>query len=66
MGEEGQKAFVWEAKEPTYDFQKFLARERRYTSLKNTAPTEAEALFKKAEADSKHRMDLSKRFGEIL
>jgi len=30
------------------------------------APTEAEALFKQAEADSKHRMDFYKKFGEIL
>ncbi len=66
VGKEGQKAFVWEAKEPTYDFQKFLARERRYSSLKNTAPDEAEALLKQAEADSKHRMDFYKKFGEIL
>ena len=65
-GKEGQKAFVWEAKEPTFSFQEFLGRERRYTSLKNTAPAEAEALFKRAETDSKHRMDFYKKFGEIL
>jgi len=65
-GKDGQKPFVWEAKEPTFSFQEFLKRERRYTSLKNVAPNEAEALFKQAEADSKHRMDFYKKFGEIL
>jgi pyruvate-ferredoxin/flavodoxin oxidoreductase len=65
-GKEGQKAFVWESKEPTFSFQEFLGRERRYTSLKNMAPNEAEALFKQAEVDSKHRMDFYKKFGEIL
>ena len=66
VGKEGQKPFVWEAKEPTFNFQEFLKRERRYMSLKNVAPAEAEALFKQAEADSKHRMEFYKKFGEIL
>jgi pyruvate-ferredoxin/flavodoxin oxidoreductase len=65
-GKEGQKAFSWDSKEATFDFQKFLARERRYTSLRNTAPTEAEALFQRAEQDSKQRMELYRKFGEIL
>ncbi|MEI8078156.1 MAG: pyruvate:ferredoxin (flavodoxin) oxidoreductase [bacterium] len=65
-GKDGQKPFVWEAKEPTFSFQEFLKRERRYTSLKNVAPNEAEALFKQAEADSKQRMEFYKKFGEIL
>jgi pyruvate-ferredoxin/flavodoxin oxidoreductase len=66
VGKEGQKAFAWESKEPTFSFQDFLKRERRYTSLKNTAPLEAEALFKQAEADSKHRMEFYRKFGELL
>ena len=65
-GKEGQKPFVWESKEPTFSFQEFLKRERRYTSLKNMAPTEAEALFQQAEVDSKHRMEFYKKFGELL
>jgi len=66
VGKEGQKAFSWDAKETSFDFQQFLARERRYTSLKNTAPAEAEALFKRAEVDSKRRMEFYRKFGEIL
>ena len=66
VGKEGQKAFAWESKEPTFSFQEFLKRERRYTSLKNTAPAEAEALFKQAEQDAKRRFEFHRKFGEIL
>ncbi len=68
VGKEGQKAFAWEVtKEPVAGaFQEFLKREGRYTSLKKTAPAEAEALFKQAEEDSKARMAFYKKFGEIL
>jgi pyruvate-ferredoxin/flavodoxin oxidoreductase len=66
VGKEGQKPFAWESKDPSFNFQEFLARERRYTSLRNTAPADAEALFKRAEADSKHRMEFYRKFGEIL
>jgi pyruvate-ferredoxin/flavodoxin oxidoreductase len=64
-GKEGQKAFSWDSKEVSFDFQQFLARERRYTSLKNTAPDEAEALFKQAEVDAKRRLEFYRKFGEI-
>ncbi|OPZ31094.1 MAG: Pyruvate-flavodoxin oxidoreductase [Lentisphaerae bacterium ADurb.BinA184] len=65
-GKEGEKAFAWDAKDATFSFQEFLARERRYTSLKNTAPQDAEALFKQAEADAKRRMDQFRKMGDIL
>jgi hypothetical protein len=30
------------------------------------APKEAEALFQRAEADAKHRLEFHKKFGEIV
>ncbi len=62
----GEKPFIWESKEPTFSFQEFLKRERRYTSLKATAPQDAERLFAEAEKDAKHRMEFYRKFGETL
>ena len=62
----GEKGFAWETKEPTGDFQKFLAGERRYTTLKATAPADAERLFQEAEKNAKARLDFYRKFGEIL
>ena len=64
-GEEG-KRFVWEAKEPTGDFQAFIRNERRYTTLLKTAPDEAEGLFKLAEEDASKRWNFMKQLGEIM
>ncbi|OGV73224.1 MAG: pyruvate:ferredoxin (flavodoxin) oxidoreductase [Lentisphaerae bacterium RIFOXYB12_FULL_65_16] len=58
--------YSWDGGEPKMAFQDFIKRERRYTSLKNTAPDEAAGLFKLAEEDAKRRMDLYKKLGEIL
>ena len=63
--EEGKK-FIWETKEPTVNYQDFIRGERRYTALNKTNPTEAESLFKEAEADAKRRMDFFRKVGEIL
>jgi pyruvate-ferredoxin/flavodoxin oxidoreductase len=65
LGEEGKK-FTWECKEPTGDFQEFIRSERRYTTLLKTAPSEAEELFKLAEADAKKRWKFMKSLGEIM
>ena len=61
-----EKPFSWECKEPTGNFQEFIRSERRYTSLLKTAPSEAEALFAKAEEDAKRRMTFYKNMGEIM
>ncbi len=63
---EGEKRFVWETKEPSFDFQEFLARQRRYTSLNATAPDEAEELFRQAEKAARQRMQFMEKFGEIV
>lgn len=63
---EGEKRFVWESKDPSFDFQEFLQRQRRYTSLRATAGEEAEELWKKAGEDAVRRMDFMKKFGDIV
>jgi len=63
--EEGSR-FIWESKPPTGDFQEFIRSERRYTTLLKTAPQDAEALFKQAEADAKHRMTFFENLGKIM
>jgi pyruvate-ferredoxin/flavodoxin oxidoreductase len=63
--EEG-KRFVWECKEPTGDFQKFIRSERRYSALLKTNPKQAEELFAAAEVDAKRRMNFYKALGEIM
>ncbi|MBQ1248508.1 MAG: pyruvate:ferredoxin (flavodoxin) oxidoreductase [Selenomonadales bacterium] len=52
---EGQK-FTLDSKEPTGDFQAFLAGEVRYSSLKRSFPELADELFAKTEADAKERL----------
>jgi len=63
--EEGSR-FQWESKEPTLRFQEFIRGERRYTALRKTNPGESETLFKQAEIDSRHRISLLKKLGEII
>ena len=53
---EGVNPFTLDSKDPTADYQAFLAGETRYASLKKTQPQIAEALFAKTEADSKARL----------
>ncbi len=65
LGEEGKK-FNWESKEPKLDYQEFIKGEARYSALYKTAPDEAEALFKEAEADAKRRMSFYKKLGDIM
>lgn len=63
--EEG-KRFTWESREPKLDFQEFIRGEKRFSSLKKTAPEEAEALFKECETDTKKRMEFYKKLGAIM
>ncbi|MCL2481324.1 MAG: pyruvate:ferredoxin (flavodoxin) oxidoreductase [Spirochaetaceae bacterium] len=58
--------FIWETKEPKESFQDFIRSERRYTSLFETAPADAEKLFAEAEVDAKRRMDFLKNLGGLL
>jgi pyruvate-ferredoxin/flavodoxin oxidoreductase len=63
---EGKSPFVWETKDATASYQEFIRGERRYTALLKTAPQEAEAIFKDAEADAKRRMEFFKKLGQIM
>ncbi len=63
---DAEKAFTWETKEAVASFQDFIRSERRYASLLKTAPAEADALYARAEADAKRRMEFYKNLGEIL
>mgnify|MGYP001181864347 CR=1 FL=1 len=62
-----EKRFSWDSKEADGSFQDFLAGQRRYSSLRNTAAgAEADDLFKQCEEDAKKRLEFYKNFGEML
>ena len=50
--DEGKNPFMLDSKQPTADYQEFLKKEVRYTSLMLQNPERAEALFKKAEKEA--------------
>ena len=56
LAEEGKNPFTLDSKKPTGDYQEFLRKETRYTSLLKTMPEVAEKLFAKTEEDSKERL----------
>ena len=64
LKEEGKNPFVLDSKEPTADFQEFIASEVRYSSLKRTFPEVADELFAKTEQDAKERYETYKRLAE--
>ena len=54
--------FTLDSKEPTGDYQAFLAGETRYTSLVKTQGEEvAKELFKKTEESAKQRLEEYKK-----
>jgi pyruvate-ferredoxin/flavodoxin oxidoreductase len=61
LADEGKNPFSLDSKDPTENYQDFLAGETRYASLKKAQPAIAEALFAKTEADSKARLASYKR-----
>ncbi len=64
--ENPEAPFTWDAKEPKGNFQDFIKSEGRYKSLMKTNPSEAEALYEKAEKDAATRMSVFKAVGELL
>ena len=54
---EGKNPFTLDSKEPTGNYQDFLAGETRYKTLKKMFPAEAEVLFAKAEEEAKERYE---------
>ena len=64
--EKPEAPFTWDAKDPKGSFQEFIKSEGRYKSLMKTNPSEAEALYEKAEKDAATRMSVFKAVGELL
>ncbi|MCP4050910.1 MAG: pyruvate:ferredoxin (flavodoxin) oxidoreductase [bacterium] len=66
LEKEGKNPFIIDSREPAWEnFQNFLKKEVRYTSLQKTFPKEAEVLFQKAEEDAKWRYASYKRMADI-
>ncbi len=63
--EEG-KRFSFDARDPKKDYIEFIKGERRFSSLYNTNPDNAEELFKKSAEDAKRRWDMFKKLGSIM
>ncbi len=57
LRKEGKNPFILDSKEPTLDYEEFLAGENRYTVLEHTDPDRAKELFEKAKKDSKRRYE---------
>ena len=56
LADQGKNPFTLDSKKPTGDYQEFLRKETRFTSLIKTMPEVAETLFAKNEQDSKDRL----------
>ncbi|MBE6036349.1 MAG: pyruvate:ferredoxin (flavodoxin) oxidoreductase [Clostridiales bacterium] len=57
-------AFTLDSKEPTLNYQDFLAGEVRYASLHKSFPENAKTLFAQAEKDAKARFETYKKMAE--
>ena len=57
LKKEGKNPFILDSKEPTGNYQDFLAGENRYRSLKKSFPADAERLFAQAELEAKERYE---------
>lgn len=64
LADKGENPFKLDFKEPTGDYQTFLAGETRYASLKKAQPELATKLFAKTEEDSKARLAGYKKLAE--
>lgn len=57
LAEKGENPFILDSKDPTGNYQAFLAGETRYASLRKTEPALADELFAKAEESAKARLE---------
>jgi len=57
LAEKGENPFSLDSKDPTGNYQAFLAGETRYASLRKTAPALADELYQKAEESAKERLE---------
>ena len=61
---EGKNPFVLDSKQPTANYQDFLKKEVRYTSLVLQNPERAEKLFTEAEKEAAEKYEHLKKLGE--
>ncbi|MCD8140711.1 MAG: pyruvate:ferredoxin (flavodoxin) oxidoreductase [Planctomycetaceae bacterium] len=61
---EGKNPFTLDSKPPTGDLKSFLRGEVRYSSLELAYPDRAQALFEKAEADAKERLETYRKLAD--
>jgi pyruvate-ferredoxin/flavodoxin oxidoreductase len=61
---EGKNPFILDSKEPKTSFRDFILGQVRYTSLQQQFPDMAEALFEKAEKESRERYQTYKKKAE--
>ncbi len=57
LAAKGENPFTLDSKDPTGNYQAFLAGETRYASLRKTEPALADELYQEAEAAAKARLD---------
>ncbi len=64
LAEKGQNPFSLDSKDPTGNYQEFIAGETRYKSLAKAKPEIAQALFERAEKEAKNRLEGYKKRAE--
>lgn len=60
LAEEGRNPFQLDSKEPDGSYKEFLRGEVRYSSLERAFPEEADALYRKSEAEARSRYEAYK------
>ena len=66
LKKENKPPFILDSKAPTANFQDFLNGENRFAALKNSAPEQAEILFKEAEEESRALFAFYEKLAQIL
>ena len=66
LKKEGKNPFTLDSKPPTIRIEEFMAGENRFTSLKNTRPDEAQALYKQAQLDADERFQYYQKLVEFF
>ena len=64
LSEQGKNPFTLDSKEPTLNYQDFIGKEIRYSSLAKQSPEIAAKLFEQAEKEAKERYTTYKKLAE--
>ncbi|WP_163192456.1 pyruvate:ferredoxin (flavodoxin) oxidoreductase [Clostridium thermarum] len=65
LKEQGKNPFILDSKEPTKSYKDFLLGEIRYSSLLNTFPERADAMYELSAQHAKERYEFYKRLAEM-